>query len=100
MSFMQRQVIEADYCEVETTHGTFIIPAEAYSDKPVGFVDKELLGAFYSGELIGDEMLAEIQHGWIARLTAPGYLDCTEWSAFKTKEEAERWLDEFYGDDE
>jgi hypothetical protein len=34
----------------------------------------------------------EIRDGWGARLTMPGYLDCTEWTIFRTKEEAEEYL--------
>ena len=35
-----------------------------------------------------------------ARLSAPGYLDCTEWSVFDTEQEAEEYLDENYPEDE
>ena len=31
----------------------------------------------------------ETKHGWFARLSAPGYLDCTEWEGpYKTEKEA------------
>jgi len=100
MSFMQRQVIESDYFEIETTDGTYIVPADVISDKPIAQVDIELFAAFISGEVLTDEPFVDVQHGWIARLSAPGYLDCTDWSAFKTKDEAEKWLDEFYGDED
>ena len=32
--------------------------------------------------------------GYGARLSAPGYLDCTEWTVFDTEEEANAYLDE------
>jgi hypothetical protein len=38
--------------------------------------------------------------GYGARLSAPGYLDCTEWSVFDTKEEAEKYLTENYLDED
>ena len=38
--------------------------------------------------------------GYGARLSAPGYLDCTEWSVFKTKEIAREYLEEMYPEDE
>jgi hypothetical protein len=103
MSFMQRQVIEADYFEIETTDGTYIVPRDVISYKPIGCADVELFGPFIpagSDMLNDNDPFIAVQHGWLARLNAPGYLDCTEWSAFKTKEAAEKWLDEFYGDDE
>ena len=38
--------------------------------------------------------------GFWARLSAPGYLDCTDWSGpFDTEEEAARYLLETYGGD-
>jgi len=36
---------------------------------------------------------------WGARLSAPGYLDCTEWSTFRTERGAMEYLAETYGDD-
>jgi hypothetical protein len=100
MSFMQRQVIEADYFEVETTQGCWIIPRDVISDAPIGCADIELFINFVEGDPITDEPFVEVQHGWIARMSAPGFLDCTEWAAFKTEKEANDYLDEFYGDNE
>ena len=34
--------------------------------------------------------------GFGARLSAPGYLDCTEWTVFDTEKEAWDYLDETY----
>jgi hypothetical protein len=45
------------------------------------------------------EQIDQIQ-GYGARLSAPGYLDCTEWGVYDTKAEAKAALDEMYGDDE
>src|SRR5262245_42806622 len=38
--------------------------------------------------------------GWGARLSAQGYLDCTEWVVFDTEAEAQEYLEKTYGDDE
>ena len=38
--------------------------------------------------------------GYGARLSAPGYLDCTEWAVFETEDEAREYLEEMYPDDE
>jgi len=43
---------------------------------------------------------ATIRTGVGARLSAPGYMDCTEWSVFDTEEEAQTYLDETYPEDE
>jgi hypothetical protein len=37
-------------------------------------------------------------HG--ARLSAPGYLDCTEWTVFNSIEKATAYLDEYYPEDD
>lgn len=37
--------------------------------------------------------------GWGARLSAPGYLDSTEWSLFESEQEAQEYLMEVYGDE-
>ena len=42
----------------------------------------------------------EHKHGWGARLSAPGYLDATEWAVFDTKQEAAQYLLEMYGNDD
>ena len=38
--------------------------------------------------------------GYGARLSAPGYLDCTEWAVFDTVEEALSYLAEMYEENE
>jgi len=38
--------------------------------------------------------------GWGARLSAPGYMDCTEWVVFDSEQEARDYLKETFGDDE
>lgn len=37
--------------------------------------------------------------GYGARLSAPGYLDCTDWGIFSSKREAMEYLIEMYGSD-
>lgn len=38
--------------------------------------------------------------GYGARLSAPGYMDCTDWAVFDTPEQAEAYLEEMYGDED
>ena len=40
------------------------------------------------------------REGYGARLSAQGYMDCTEWAVFDTEEEARAYLDETYGDED
>jgi hypothetical protein len=54
--------------------------------------DEDLVPAEYANYPDGEEV-----SGWFCRLSAPGYLDCTEWSGpFKTAKEAEDYLEEMY----
>jgi hypothetical protein len=48
----------------------------------------------------GEPQTWENIKGYGARLSAPGYLDCTEWSVFETEEEAREYLEEMYPEDE
>jgi hypothetical protein len=45
---------------------------------------------------IDDVTSIQLVEGYGARLSAPGYMDCTAWTVFKTREEAEEFLREEY----
>lgn len=89
MSFMQPQIVRDHFQVIEnTTEGTIICPTFACvfsnDDVPEEFgVDREDVTTVY---------------GFGARLSAPGYLDCTEWSIFDTEKEAAEYLLEVYED--
>ena len=109
MGFMEREIQEGGWVEVETSHGTQVIPAD--------ILDLGKLGeAIFTGN---DDMAYEAveqylepgakpdgvdaytyKWGFGARLSAPGYMDCTEWAVFDTEDEAEHYLEEQYGDEE
>ena len=43
----------------------------------------------------------EIQHGWAARYSMPGYLDCTDWiGVFTDEDAAAQAAENIYGDDD
>lgn len=88
MSFMQPQVVQDDWYDVDTTHGnTFIQLDIVGKDASKGdFAD------YIEGEYIDHETIS----GWGARLSAPGYMDCTDWCVFDTEEEAKEYLREQY----
>jgi hypothetical protein len=112
MGFMEQQIRYGEWYEIETMSGTFFIP-QAYA-----MFDTTPNGCLFDGEgeltdegreilmdyvdvMDADEIseVAEVT-GYGARLSAPGYMDCTEWSVFDTEAEAQEYLDETYGDDE
>lgn len=90
MSFMQQQITRKQkWYQIDTIReGIVVYPADMFSaewvaeewDRPIEDV--------------------EIIEGYGARLSAPGYMDCTEWSVFNTPAEAQAYLDEYYPDDE
>src|SRR5437899_5889620 len=95
MSFMRRQItIKCSWYRVETTAGTFFVESDVIGkQEPADSLafDSNVEGNVLSWELI---------QGYGARLSAPGYLDCTDRTVFDTPEEAEKYLEDMYGDDE
>jgi hypothetical protein len=61
--------------------------------------DSESVPAEYEHELRDAGFTLEGGHsfGYGARLSAPGYMDCTDWVVFDTFEEADEYLAEMYG---
>ena len=86
MAFMEQEVVFGEWFIWEHKYGgTCSIPHEYINDVP------------------GECILEVVEHrieGWGARMSAPGYLDCTEWVVFETVEEAYEYLDEYYGEDD
>lgn len=106
MSFMQRQITRKQrWLQVETTHGTEFLNVH---DTGLDLPNSEFLA-----DGVTEENSADVQQycegtvqswenieGYGARLSAPGYLDCTDWCVFDTPEKAEEYLEEMYGDEE
>jgi hypothetical protein len=89
MAFMQRQITRPTYwLRVDDQNGTTVYPADDFSPEQIA----EMHGVDF-----GD---VETVRGIGARLSAPGYLDCTDWALFGTVAEAEAYLSEMYGEDE
>jgi len=106
MPFMEKEIVFGDWVELDGPMGTEWIPRDI-----VDLSDEELA---YDGEVAdlddvcpylmdlagqGRVYSIDVVEGWGARMTAPGYLDATEWSVFETEDEAEEFLDEFYGEE-
>ena len=98
MRFMKEQIFYDMYFEVETTCGTEIVPSDVVGRTCATHV--EALLDYLEGEPLDTDELCPIHEGWLARLSAPGYLDCTSWSAHKTEQAARDFLEEMYGENE
>jgi len=86
--FMQPQIEHGAWWMVDGNCGIDYIPADFCGADEIGdFVEST---HFYGKP--------EIVIGYGARLSAPGYMDCTEWCVFATEQEARDYLEEMYGD--
>lgn len=93
MGFMQRQIELGDWYEVETDNGSEIIPADLVGTNP-RLEDFEL----YCEGKPREFELKKNKYG--ARLSAPGYMDKTDWDIFDTEDEAKKYLEETYPEDD
>ena len=78
---MKPEIIEGNWYKVETSDGTWWVP-----DDCVGNVIEDIQE--FESYVEGIPQSYEKQHGFGARLSAPGFNDKTEWCVFKTEPEA------------
>jgi hypothetical protein len=95
-SFQKPQIEATEYFIVRTTVDDEVIPADVIGRTCATHV--EALLNYLEGDPRDDDELVPIKHGWLARLSAPGYMDCTEWSAHDSWEDAAIYLINTYGD--
>ena len=91
--FMQPEVYEGDYLVIDGTNGTTFLPidiVEIPKDWSGSFTNPsnnnfdllyEKYGDYYNGEINS----FEIANGKLYRLSAPGYLNCTDWTVNPSK---------------
>ena len=86
-TFMKNAVVYGTFYVGETTEGTVILHPDVL----------EIEKGHY--KLLKGEQWHK-QPGWYGRLSAPGYLDCTDWSGpYQSEEEAEEALNDMYDGD-
>lgn len=90
--FMQPEVYFGYAYEVETTCGIELVPWDAVGDVKC----VEDLQDYLDGGICGDQPLVKLA-GFLARLSAAGYMDCTPWTIHDTEMEAMEYLGETYG---
>lgn len=107
MAFMERQItLRRRWLEIDGSVGVTAVDAAdapellaayerwhaADSDHGSDDLEQEMLAAaetYYEG----DPESVTLRTGFGARLSAPGYLDCTEWTVFDTEAAARLYLD-------
>lgn len=105
-AFMQPEIYYHGYYEVYTTSGHEIIPADVANVPEFhGVIDEDDGDIFWDVAVAlheytqGEIRTVERKKGWLARTSAPGYMDATEWSGFDDLEEAAEYLIEYYGNE-
>lgn len=103
MAFMQEQVTEKiSWLKIDGTSGITFLPLEDLVHNRKAFLllspemQLETAQPYYEGR----PESVEIIKGYGARLSAPGYMDCTDWDVYDSPEEAVANLREMYGDDD
>jgi hypothetical protein len=96
MGFMEKQVSDKrTWLEIDGTNGITAVDAQDAPNVAIAVRlgndsrAEELALEFYDGSQV---FSVEIKEGFGARMSAPGYLDATEWTVFDTAEEAEKYL--------
>lgn len=96
MAFMKPEIVLTSMWHVKTTHGSELVPWDLVPVEPT----QEDFSDYIEGRVI-NESAFELQSGWYARLSAPGYMDCTDWGGpFETEQEALEYLTETYLEDD
>jgi len=95
--FMEPQITEkCDWYEIETTHGTWFVQVEDVGEIPLDQTDR-----FKQYVESGEVQSVTRRCGLVGyRLSAPGYLDRTEWGITTSRTAAKRELMTQYGDDD
>lgn len=97
-AFLKPNIYQGLYFEVQTTCGNEFVPADVIGRSVATHV--EALLNYLDGTPDDLEELCEVKTGWLARLSAPGFLDCTDWTAHPTEQDARQYLFDTYADSE
>lgn len=87
------EYLEGPAWAVDTTAGIWYVPGDLVRAKRTRAATIRELGPYVEGDIVDFEWIA---NAVLARLSAPGYIDATEWVGFKTLREAERYIEDTY----
>lgn len=109
MAHMEPDIEFGEWFEIDSTLGAEFILADLAKDAPQMDLDQwhevedsptlqQFLASLEDYVTVPLDYIDRVRRveGWGARMSAPGYLDCTDWVVFSTFEEAEEYLEETY----
>ena len=116
MSFMQPEIVHGLWLRVDTLNGTWWLPEDlvgpTFLKQGVAYEvewfnleeDSNLKALVYDLEDYVEADRTEIYEltlveGWGGRMSAPGYMDRTEWVVLPEREDVEAVLEDMYGED-
>ena len=94
---MQQEIVYTRWLAIDGNYGTDYVPFDAVfnaNNRTMNPTASDVQD--YTDNTRIDDIT--IIDGYGARMSMPGFLDCTHWSVFKTQEEAQSFLDENYSD--
>jgi hypothetical protein len=92
------EITQEAFWEIDTIEGQTFIPADCFEYGHA--IEKTLARAGRNPGIDQNVSVTYHVNAWFCRLSASGYLDCTEWNGpFDSEEEARAYLEEAYGDD-
>lgn len=93
MAFMKPEITEKmDWAAVETNNGTWWVPFDVLSKSEAANVrggDFEPLLQYTEGTRVYNDQ-SSVKKGYGVRLSAPGYMDATDWEVYGNLKEAQR----------
>lgn len=117
MSFMQLSSYTGKYWTIETPNGNTFLPCDYVGTLGLNVEDsisyrfpteqekretnaKQPRNPF--SEYVDSDIVysAALCDGMLCRLSAPGYMDCTDWTPCESEEDALEQIAELYGDDD
>lgn len=101
MAFMEQDIQHGTWVIVDGPMGGECLPQDLVGAvKPYNGPKKAIPAALVDYCENREVYSIELKVGYGARMSAPGYMDCTNWTVFDTEEEARAYLDETYGDED
>ena len=103
MTFMKPVIEFGKWYEIDSPCGVSVVPFDIIGtihqaflcNPPSSYARKRVLDYAECSDA-KDIWTIEIREGFGARLSASGYMDCTEWTVFDSEKEAKEYLVEMY----